>query len=174
VARTLLDLATVLDRRALERAFDQAEILELFDLRALSDQLHRNPNRKGVRIIKAILAEHYIGSTPTWSELEEGFLALSRATGLPDPEVNAWIDPGDGERALRVDFVWRAQRIAVEADGHRTHRTRQAQERDPRRDQRLIAAGWRPVRTTWRQVMRRPRELELTLRALLRPPGAPG
>jgi hypothetical protein len=34
-ARTLLDLASSLPRRALERALDQAEILELFDLRGL-------------------------------------------------------------------------------------------------------------------------------------------
>ena len=39
VARTLFDLAEVVNRRALERAFDQAEILEVFDLRALEDQL---------------------------------------------------------------------------------------------------------------------------------------
>jgi predicted transcriptional regulator of viral defense system len=34
-ARTLLDLASSLPRRALERALDQAEVLELFDLTAL-------------------------------------------------------------------------------------------------------------------------------------------
>jgi hypothetical protein len=34
-ARTLLDLASSLPRRSLERALDQAEILELFDLRQL-------------------------------------------------------------------------------------------------------------------------------------------
>jgi very-short-patch-repair endonuclease len=173
VARTLLDIAAVLDRRPLERVFDQAEILELFDLGALNGQLVRNPTRTGIRIIKAILTEHYLGSTPTWSELEEVFLALVRRARLPDPQVNAWIDPGDGDRPLRVDFAWRAERVAVETDGRRTHRTRQARERDPRRDQRLIAAGWRPVRTTWRQVMRRPQELQATLRALL-PPAAPG
>jgi len=167
VARTLFDVAAVLPRRPLERAFDQAEILERFDLRAIRDQLARRPHHAGVPVVRAILAEHYLGSTPTWSELEEAFLAVVRGAGLPDPEINAWVDPGDGERALRVDFVWRAHRVAVETDGRRTHRTRQAHERDPRRDQRLSAAGWRPVRTTWRQLTRRPQELERTLRALL-------
>jgi hypothetical protein len=174
VARTFLDDAELLDRRALERIFDQGEILELFDLRALNDQLARNPSRHGARTVKAILEEHYIGSTPTWSELEEAFLSLTRATGLPDPEVNAFIDPGDGDRPLRVDFVWRTQHVAVETDGRKTHNTKQARERDPRRDQRLTAAGWRPIRTTWRQVMRRPHELARTLQALLRPRAAPG
>jgi REase_MTES_1575 len=167
VSRTLLDLATVLTRRPLERVFDQAEILELFDLRALNHQLDLNPKRNGVRIIKAILAEHYIGSTPTWSELEEAFLAIVRRAGVPNPEVNAWIDPGDGERALRVDFVFHAERIAIETDGARVHGTAQARQRDPRRDQRLTMAGWRALRAPWRQVMQRPQELEAMLRALL-------
>jgi hypothetical protein len=34
VARTLLDVAEAIDRRGLERAFDQAEVTEVFDLRA--------------------------------------------------------------------------------------------------------------------------------------------
>jgi hypothetical protein len=174
VARTLLDLADVVERRPLERSFDQAEILEVFDLRALTDQLKRNPGRHGLPTIRAILAEHYIGTTPTWSELEEAFLAISRGLGLDDPEVNAWIDPRDGDRALRVDFVFRARRVAVETDGRRTHDTHQRRQRDPRRDQRLTIAGWRPIRTPWRQVMRRPQEVRAMLAALLLPPGARG
>ena len=38
VARTLLDLADVVNRRQLERALDQAEVSNRFDLRALGDQ----------------------------------------------------------------------------------------------------------------------------------------
>ena len=37
VARTLLDLAEVVPRRPLERAFDQSEILRLLDLKAIDD-----------------------------------------------------------------------------------------------------------------------------------------
>jgi very-short-patch-repair endonuclease len=87
--------------------------------------------------------------------------------GLPDPEVNAWLLPDDGP-AVRIDFIWRAQRVAVETDGHETHRTRQAFERDRRRDQRLAAAGWRPIRVTWRQIMRTPEQVSATLAALLK------
>jgi hypothetical protein len=163
----LLDLAEVVDKRALERAFDQAEILETLDLRSLHDQLNRNPQRQGGKIIRAILAEHYVGQTPTWSQLEERFLSLVRAADIPDPEVNAWVNPGDGEPPLRVDFLWRAQRLIVETDGHASHRTRQAFERDRRRDQRLIAAGYRVIRITWRQLVREPSRLRSTLRSLM-------
>jgi predicted transcriptional regulator of viral defense system len=173
VARTLLDLAEVVNRRALERAFDQAEIIELFDLRAIEDQLSRNSTRAGARLVKRVLDEHYIGSTPTQSELEEAFFAISRKLGLPDPAVNQWIDLGDGEPSIWADFVWAEQRVIVETDGLRFHGTHQARERDPRRDQRATVAGWKPIRTTWRQVMRRPRELEPTLLALVALPSSP-
>ena len=44
VARTVLDFAGVAPRRrAVERAIDQAEALEIFDLRAFDDVLDRNP-----------------------------------------------------------------------------------------------------------------------------------
>lgn len=111
---------------------------------------------------RALLDEHYVGSTPAWSELEEAMLALVRRARLPQPEVNAWIVLPDGEPAIRGDFVWRAQRVVVETDGHRTHGTRQAFEYDRRRDQRLTRFAWRPLRSTWRQIMRRPGGLEPT------------
>lgn len=152
VARTVLDLSAVVRRRAVERAVDQAEMLEVFDLVALRDQLNRNPHHPGAPILKAILAEHTAGSTVTWSHLEELCLEVTRAAGVTAPEVNAYVDPGDGEPPPRCDFVWRAQRVIVEADGFRFHRSRHAFEDDRRRDQRLTSAGWRVVRVTDRQL----------------------
>ena len=168
VARTQLDIAEVINRRSVERAFDQAEILEVFDLRALEEQLERNPTRRGAQVVRAVLAEHYVGSTPTWSDFEERFLALVRAAGIPQPEVNAWIVLPDGGLPIRADFVWRAQRAVVETDGHGTHRTRQAFERDRRNDQRLIATQWRPVRMTRRQLDNEPDRIAATTIALLK------
>jgi predicted transcriptional regulator of viral defense system len=168
VARTLLDLAQVIKGRPLERALDQAEILGLLDLNALLDQIERNKPRPAAKRLKAVLDEHYIGSTPTWSELEEALLAACRRAGLPMPEVNALIDPGDDDpTAIRVDFVWREQRVIVETDGHTTHRTRQAFEQDRVRDQRLIVAGWTVIRITWRQLTRNPGEVTDRIARLL-------
>jgi hypothetical protein len=152
VARTQLDLADVINRRGVERVFDQAEVMEVFDLRALDDQLQRNPKRKGVKVIRAVLSEHYIGSTLTWSWLEERFFTRLRAAGAPDPEANKWILLDDGEPAIRGDFVYSAQRVVIETDGYRVHGTRQAFERDRRRDQRLITHRWHPMRVTRRHL----------------------
>lgn len=162
VARTQLDIAEAISRRGLERLFDQAEIIEAFDMSALEDQLQRNATRPGAGKVKAVLEEHYIGSTPTESELEEAFLALCRRAGLPAPEVQQWLVLPDGGPPIRADFVWREQRVVVETDGGKVHGTNQARPRDARRDQRLTVHRWTPIRTGWRQVMYRSAELEAT------------
>jgi Protein of unknown function (DUF559) len=169
IARTLFDLAELVDQRQLERAFDQAEIVEGLDLNKINDQLARNPTRPGAKKVRNVLENHYIGSTPTENDFEEALLALTRALGLPDPEVQFWIDPGDGEPPIKADFAWPDRRIVVETDGRRTHGTKQAFEADRRRDQRLIAAGWTVIRTTWRQLKQRPHELRPVLLRLLGP-----
>jgi len=167
VARTLLDLADVENRRGLERAFDQSEIAGAFDLRAIEDQLERNFTRRAAGLVRAVLEEHYIGRTPTWNELEEAVLTVCRAAGVPEPEVNQWLVLPDGGQAIRPDFMWRRERVVLEADGRATHGTSQRFERDRRKDQRMIVAGWRSIRTTWRQVFRRPDELRVTLATVL-------
>jgi very-short-patch-repair endonuclease len=165
VARTLLDLAAVVDLRALERACDQAEVLRLFDLRAVNDVLARTIGHPGARALKTVIAA---ANEPafTRTEIEERFLALCREACLPHPEVNAQVVLGGGE-AYEVDFLWRRERLIVETDGRETHGTRRAFERDRRRDQRLMLHGWRVARFTWRQVVYEPAELVRTLVALL-------
>jgi predicted transcriptional regulator of viral defense system len=174
VARTLFDLAEFVNARQLERAFDQADRMDVLNLGAINDQLTRNPTRRAAKVVRNLLNTHYIGSTPTDNEFEDAFLGLTRSLGLPDPEVQYYIDPGDGDGPLRADFAWPDRRIAVETDGRKTHGTRQAFENDRRRDQRLIAAGWRVIRITWRQLTQRPHELRPVLLTLLgAPPASP-
>ncbi|MGB9183219.1 MAG: type IV toxin-antitoxin system AbiEi family antitoxin domain-containing protein [Solirubrobacteraceae bacterium] len=156
VARTLLDLCGVVPRRATERAFDQAEVSGRLDLHALQSQLDRNRGRPQAAIMRAVVEQHRAGSTVTWSMFEESLLAVCRDANVPAPEVNVWVSPPDGDPPLQVDFLWRDARLIVETDGHASHGTRAAFERDRRRDQRLIAAGWRVVRITWRQLTEDP------------------
>lgn len=175
VARTLLDLAEVVTHRQLERAFDQAEIAELFDLTAIEDVLARNPTRRGAKAVRTVLETHYIGKTPTWSENEEALLAITRPLGIPDPDTNQFVILPDGGPPIRVDFVWRDRRVAIEADSVEWHTSRQRFENDRYRDQRLSAAGWTIIRTTWKQMTRRPHELRPVLVKLLLPaPGSRG
>jgi hypothetical protein len=166
VARTLLDLAAVVPRRAVERAFDQAEVLRVLDARQIEDVVARTRGHRGNAVLRSILDHHAPASTVTRNGLEEGMLAICRASGLPQPEVNARV--GLEPTGYEADFLWRAQRTIVEVDGRDVHTTRRAFEEDRRRDQRLMLAGYRVVRFTWRQVTFNPREVEDTLGELLR------
>jgi hypothetical protein len=164
LARTLLDLAEVVDRRGVKKAVDQAEVLRIFDLRATDDVLSRASGRRGAAVLAQVLAE-YDGPTLTDQELEERFLLLCLDACLPMPEVNAWITLDDGI-AYKADFLWRAERLIVETDGWGSHGTRTAFEDDRRRDRRLKLAGWDVIRFTWRDIEREPDEVTTTLAAL--------
>jgi Transcriptional regulator, AbiEi antitoxin len=61
VARTLLDLADVLDRQALKRVITEAEYLNRFDLTALAAVVKANPGRRGAKLMarsKALAIGH--------------------------------------------------------------------------------------------------------------------
>lgn len=158
-ARTLLDIAPLIGRRRLERALDEAKYLGLITDRALAETVARNARRPGVRALKQVLACHRPGTTRTRSGLEERFLVLCRANGLPQPELNVELE------GIEVDFVWSQTRLAVETDSYATHGDAAAFERDHRRDLRLRAGGWIPLRFTDRQLDGEP---ELVVESLRR------
>jgi predicted transcriptional regulator of viral defense system len=167
VARTLVDLGDHAKRREIERAVDRAEVLRLFDLRAVEDALGRAGRRRGASVLRAVLAD-YGGPTLTRRKLEERFLALCRGGSVPVPEANAWITLDDGV-AYQADFLWRSEGLIVETDGREVHTTRTAFEHDRLRDQRLTLAGFTVVRFTWQQVTgERQRVLRTTRRLLAR------
>jgi predicted transcriptional regulator of viral defense system len=156
VPRTLLDLAAVLDRRSVERAIEQAEVLRLTDPLSLPDLLARYPRRSGVAAIRRVLANGELGTTVTRSELEERFLRFLDERGLPKSELSVPIAVREGH--VEVDCVWRQQRLIAELDGRAVH--------DRTRDRALNAAGWRVIRITWRQLIHEAEELEEDIRTL--------
>jgi very-short-patch-repair endonuclease len=97
-----------------------------------------------------VLTRHTPGGTRTRSDLEERMLSLCHSCRLPTPEVNVAVE--GHER----DFGWPQARLIVETDGWRAHGTRSAFERDRRRDADLVAAGWRVLRITHRQLETEP------------------
>lgn len=93
------------------------------------------------------------------------FLHVCFQLGLPQPEVNVSLEV-EG-RTLKPDFLWRDQRLILEADSRRFHDTDTAFVDDRRREQRLQVAGWRVSRCTWEQVEFEPHVLAETVRQLL-------
>jgi hypothetical protein len=57
----------------------------------------------------------------------------------------------------------------VETDGAAAHGTERARRRDPLRDARLMAAGWRVWRVSYEQVVRAPEAIARELATLLAP-----
>jgi very-short-patch-repair endonuclease len=134
-------------------------------MNAIRELLARSEGRPGVRKLRAVLQMGHLGQDVPRSELEERFLQLCRRSDLRLPELNVWMTV-EGEE-MEVDFVWRKQRVVVEVDGFRTHGTRQAFQRDRRRDQLLTLAGWEVIRFTWDEVTGEPRHVTEVLRRLL-------
>jgi hypothetical protein len=165
VARTLLDLAEALAPDGVERACARAEVLRLFDRRALDELLARSVGRRGTRRLREVLGRLDPRSALTRSEIERLFLGLCRDFGLRTPLVNDWVElDGSG---FQPDFLWPDERLIVETDGGAVHQTRRAFEDDRRRDQLLAVAGYRTLRFTWRQVTYEPARVALTVGAVL-------
>jgi very-short-patch-repair endonuclease len=160
-ARTILDLAAILDERGLERALDRAELLELTDYPTLDALARSRPGHHGAGKLTRALQSHHAGTTLTKSELEELFLALCRRHGLPRPLVNTWVE------GKEVDFLFAEHRLIVETDSWTHHRSREAFETDRARDALLARAGYRTLRFTYRQIEREPASVAQTVAAML-------
>ncbi len=159
-ARTLIDLAETASDRELERATHEAVTRRLLNAHSLLAETARHRGRRGVKRLNHLLDDSN-HATLTRSEAEERFLALVRAAGLPNPEVNVRI------QGHEVDFLWRDRGLVVEVDGFQFHSSREAFERDRRRDADLQATGLLVLRITWRQIVQEPyATLARTVRAI--------
>jgi very-short-patch-repair endonuclease len=156
VSRTLLDLAAVLPRQAIQRAVNEAEVLRLADATALHALKARHPRHRGI----SKLHEDRL-PVLTRSELEARFITFLDDAVLPRPDVNTVIEE------MEVGFAWREQRLIAELDGFAFHTTRRAFEQDRARDRRLQARGWRVIRITWRQLHDERHQLAAELASLL-------
>jgi very-short-patch-repair endonuclease len=158
VADTLVDIAPGLSDEQLERTINEAVNRDLTDPERLRAELPRR--RPGVcRAAKLLDRDTYV---TTESIIEQRVLRIARAAGLPKPEAQRRLGGG------RVDFVWPALNLVVEADSLRFHRTPMQQRADRLRDQRHAAAGFRTLRFTHHQIMFEADHVERTLRAVAR------
>jgi hypothetical protein len=163
VARTLLDLAATEPRHRLERAFAEAEYRRLADATSLTQLLHRYDGRRGTGLISELARTPNKGITR--SALERRFLRLLDEASLPSPERNVHIEAGG--RLIEVDCLWREHALIAELDGRGGHASWSRAEADRGRDRRNLAAGYRTVRITWRQLDEEREELLADLSALL-------
>jgi very-short-patch-repair endonuclease len=164
VARTLVDLAEVVNRERLAEALTAAERAQTLDLQAVLAARERVLHRhgRGDVLLRAVLAEYdRRGAQLTREELERRLRRLVRVHRLGRPRLNAWIE------GVEVDAYWPAARLVVETDGWEWHRDRASFERDRDKTNRLQLAGYIVLRFTHRAVLDHPAEVAAAIRAVL-------
>jgi very-short-patch-repair endonuclease len=161
LAWTIVDYAAIAYSQRVRSMLEALERRGDYIGRELDELLKRTPNRKGVKVLRATIAD-MTGPAP-WlqSELEEFFRELVRGSDLPDYEANVMVE---GEL---VDALWRKERVIVELDGFAFHKSRADFEADRRRDAKLQVAGYRVLRITHERLTTEPEAVLAEIRALL-------
>jgi Protein of unknown function (DUF559) len=171
LARTIVDLAGILDLAALRKVVGRAAIRRKLDLQAVDIAIYNAKGRRGLKALELALIPYRTrdGKVPdVRSDFETLVLPELIDMDLPRPQTNAPTHI-DGERFL-ADFLWEKERVIVETDGRETHETPAAFQGDRRRDQFLAAAGYRVLRVTWEQIHgERAAVLRRVIRALTAP-----
>ena len=152
VARTALDLASILRFRNLRRLIRRSEELRVFDLTEFRSILGRNQGHRGAAPLSRALAV-YEPPRLTRSELEREFAALAEQMGLPAFATNF------NDTGYELDVYWPELRFAVELDVYATHGAHEPFEEDRRRDEDLKLAGIELTRVTGRRLEREPRQV---------------
>lgn len=149
--QTLVDQATELTPRQLERAVNEADKRDLVDPEALRFALGEHAGEPGVRPLRALLDRLTFRLSDT--ELEVLFRPIAARAGLPTPLTKEMVN------GFEVDFYWPGLGLVVESDGWRYHRTPSAQTRDALRDQTHTASGLTPLRFSHYQVKHEPQHV---------------
>ena len=160
--RTARDLATVLD---------DDDLLEL----VVESVIRVHPGYEEllagypVPALARVLGRRRRGEPATESELETRYIQLMRASALPPP-IRQYRVLDDREHCLaRLDLAWPEASMWVELDGRRWHDTPEALLRDRRRQNTVgTRLGWTPLRFTWDDVIRRPRDTRLATEQMYR------
>jgi hypothetical protein len=149
--RTLIDLASVLDRLPLEQALDSAARRNRGVYASTREALTRlgSQGRAGTAVLAQLLALEPI--SPTGSPLEVRVRAALRQAGIPVPMPQLVIEDRNGDLAAVVDFAWPKERVVLFVHSREFHSTPLAHEKDFRQIAALSAANWTVLPLTSRR-----------------------
>jgi hypothetical protein len=119
VPRVLLDLAPSLKPADLARACHEAWVHHRVTPQMIEACIARNPRKPGIAKLR-----HAYGADVTLSSLEDAFVSLLAAHGLPRPRTNIDVE-GD-----KVDCHWPRLGLTIELLSFRFHGSRYAYEKD--------------------------------------------
>ncbi len=165
-ARTIVDLSSRLDLRALGRMVDDAlrsDLLTMAELRETVDRLRPAPGRS-MRKMRLLLARRDDGTALRESTLEDFIHHAVTRFDLPEP-IPQYEVVIDG-RKRRIDFCYPAPMVALEPKGFDYRRFRQRFDDDALRGNQLTLAGYKVLEftsafTDWQIATHVARALEL-------------
>ena len=107
--------------------------------------------RRGNTIRSQLLAD---SRANPWSAAERRLHRLLRANKITDWTANHWVKldrllPSQG---AYVDVLFKKQKVVLEVDGYQFHSDHEAFERDRRRRNELVLAGYLVLNFTWQQI----------------------
>jgi hypothetical protein len=142
-ARTALDIAPRLSKKALTRLVNDARRDGYLRLPALTDVLQRNPRHPGTTLLRPFVENP---RNPTRSPLEDAFLAFVEKYDLPTPQINVH------RNGREIDAIFPVHHLIVEVDGRGYHQDQEAFEDDRERDADNLDHGFSTVRVTERRL----------------------
>lgn len=170
-ARTLFDLTTLprVPANRLERLVDAALSSDLTTVSRFERTLEQlaTRGRRGIVVMRELIAERAAGLRPTESGLEFRFHELAQRACVHGFERQ--VDLGDGDDWIgRADFVHHGLRLIVECDTALHHGSLSDQRRDSERRDRYRAEGWHVEVVTDVEVSHRSDDVVNCLQLLLR------
>ena len=151
--QAIIDFATTGRPDLLRLVLANADYHDALDVRALMNA--------GGSVLRDALAIHQPALARTRSDLEILLITFCESQRLPIPEINVY------REGWLVDAVWSEERVVVEVDGVKGHRTRAQLERDHQRDLELRAKGYVVLRYTERQLIENPAAVAADIRRYL-------
>ncbi len=154
VLRTIVDLSTVVSRDRLDVYVTKAlrrhrlNVTDLLDISARSARGHT-----GIGRLRMVLEPYAVDKAMCESELERLLLQVVSSGRLTLPRRQYPVRLG--REQFRLDTAWPEEKVFVEADGLVFHIDRAVFERDRYRQNRLVRAGWIPLRYTWPALTKR-------------------
>jgi hypothetical protein len=167
-ARTIVDLAPRVSSERLGRLIDDAHVSRRCTIQQVIDVYDEllRPGKRGMRLLRTVLAVRAAGYVPPESELERRLLRVLACGGLPEPVRQASL-PWRPDAPNRVDLLYPRHRVIIEADGRRWHSRLDQMAADRERDRGAQLHGYAVHRFVWEEITRKPELVCDTIRAAL-------
>ncbi len=161
IRRTLVDIGRWLPLVEAVVIADMALHARLLSKADLAEAVHAQAGTRNVASLRRMVELAEPGSE---SVMESRLRMILVLAGLPTPLVQVSLYDEQGEFLGRPDLLYPAERLYIEYDGG-THRHRLAA--DNRRQNRLLGAGYRPLRYTAADVLHTPAAVVAQVHAAL-------